>query len=173
VGYIADEELRGSLPFQRYVFMLSVDCQRDNNRPRSREEELLYVLKKLLNLQLWPGTLWAALSSSPSQYAVRQPCMYGSPPPLLSLIIFVAIETSLDPKGLITDAVRRSPKHAYSTSITFSARLPRPRARHCPSVFVTLKTFRQRRLKPYCSGKSKGKRRTRPSSMLIRSLENA
>jgi hypothetical protein len=90
--------------------MLSVDCQRDNNRPRSREEELLYVLKKLLNLQLWPGTLWAALSSSPSQYAVRQPCMYGSPPPLLSLIIFVAIETSLDPKGLITDAVRRSPK---------------------------------------------------------------
>jgi len=77
VEYIADEELRGNLPFQRF-----------------REEELLYILRKLLNLQLWPGTLWAALSSSPSQHAVQQP----------------PIETSLDPKGLITDAVRRSSK---------------------------------------------------------------
>jgi len=77
VGYIADEGLRGNLPFQRF-----------------REEELLYVLRKLLNLRLWPGTLWAALSPSPSQYAVQQPL----------------IETSLDPKGLITDAVRRSSK---------------------------------------------------------------
>lgn len=77
VEYIADEELRGSLPFQRF-----------------REEELLYVLRKLLHLRLWPGTLWAALSSSPSQYAVEQPL----------------IETSLSPKGLITDAVRRSSK---------------------------------------------------------------
>ena len=111
VGYIADEELRGSLPFQRYALVLFVNCSCDNDRFRSREEELLYVLRKLLNLHLWPGTLWAALSSSPSQYAVKQPCTCGSPLPLLSLTPeFVAIETSLDPKGLITDAVRRSSK---------------------------------------------------------------
>jgi hypothetical protein len=37
--------------------------------------------------------------------------MYGSPPLLLSLTPkFAVIETSLDPKGLITDAVRRSSK---------------------------------------------------------------
>ena len=71
----------------------------------------MYVLRKLLNLQLWPGTLWAALSSSPSQYAVQQPCMY-TPPHLLLLFTpsFIVIETSLDPKGLIADAVRRSSK---------------------------------------------------------------
>ena len=81
----------------------------DNNRDRYREEELLYILRKLLNLQLWPGTLWAALSSSPSQYAVQQPCIYPSPPSLPSLTpAFPVIETSLDPKSLITDAVRRS-----------------------------------------------------------------
>ena len=111
MGYIADEELRGTLPFRRYVFVLLVNRSYDNGPPRSREEELLYVLRKLLNLHLWPGTLWAALSSSPSQYAVQQPRMYKFPPPPLWLTPeFAAIETSLDPKGLITDAVRRSPK---------------------------------------------------------------
>ena len=45
VGYIADEELKGSLPFQRYIFALLVDLLRDNNQPRYREEELLYVLR--------------------------------------------------------------------------------------------------------------------------------
>lgn len=111
VGYIADEELRGSLPFQRYVFALLIDLPRDDDRPRYREEELLYVLRKLQNLQLWPGTLWAALSSSPSQYAVQQPRMFSSPPLVPSLTPgFAVIETSLDPKGLITDAVRRSSK---------------------------------------------------------------
>ena len=71
----------------------------------------MYVLRKLLDLQLWPGTLWAALSSSPSQYAVQQPRVYASPPPLLSFTpSFAAVETSLDPRGLITDAVRRSSK---------------------------------------------------------------
>ncbi|KZT66278.1 hypothetical protein DAEQUDRAFT_470892 [Daedalea quercina L-15889] len=77
VNYVADEGLRGNLPF-----------------PRAREEELLYVLQKLLRLQLWPGTLWAALSESPSQYCVEQP----------------AIDPSLEPAQLIADAVKRSPK---------------------------------------------------------------
>ncbi|TFY62206.1 hypothetical protein EVJ58_g4016 [Rhodofomes roseus] len=77
VNYVADETLRGNLPF-----------------PRAREEELLYVLQKLLRLQLWPGTLWAALSDVPSQYCVDQP----------------AIDQSLEPAQLIADAVKRSPK---------------------------------------------------------------
>ncbi|OBZ73105.1 Protein MON2 [Grifola frondosa] len=77
VGYVADESLRGNLPF-----------------PRAREEELLYVLRKLLALQLWPGTLWAALSDSPSQYCVEQP----------------SIVQSLEPSQLIADAVKRSTK---------------------------------------------------------------
>jgi hypothetical protein len=89
--------------------MIGLLC--DNDRDRYREEELLYVLRKLLNLQLWPGTLWAALSSSPSQYAVQQPCIYPPPRHLPSLTpTFPVIETSLDPKSLITDAVRRSSK---------------------------------------------------------------
>ncbi|KAF9222197.1 hypothetical protein BS17DRAFT_195192 [Gyrodon lividus] len=75
VGYIADEALRGSLPF-----------------PRVREDELLYVLRKLLDLRLWAGTLWAALSDSPSRYCSSQP----------------AVDPSLAPPALIADVVRRS-----------------------------------------------------------------
>jgi len=40
---------------------------------RAREEELLYVLRKLLELRLWPGTFWAAMSDSPSEYYLEQP----------------------------------------------------------------------------------------------------
>jgi len=75
VGYIADEALRGNLPF-----------------PRAREDELLYVLRKLLELRLWPGSLWAALSEQPTTFAVEQP----------------AIDASLSPSLLIADAVKRS-----------------------------------------------------------------
>jgi len=75
VGYVADEALRGNLPF-----------------PRAREDELLYVLRKLLELRLWPGSLWAAMSDEPSSFAVEQP----------------AIDASLSPSLLIADAVKRS-----------------------------------------------------------------
>ncbi|KAJ6632164.1 hypothetical protein B0H10DRAFT_1976381 [Mycena sp. CBHHK59/15] len=75
VGYVADEALRGNLPF-----------------PRAREDELLYVLRKLLELRLWPGSLWAAVSEQPSTYAVEQP----------------SIDASLSPSLLIADAVKRS-----------------------------------------------------------------
>ncbi|KAH9049815.1 hypothetical protein EDB83DRAFT_2543167 [Lactarius deliciosus] len=74
-GYVADERLRGNLPF-----------------PRVREEELLYVLHKLLELRLWPGSLWAALSTAPSKYATDQP----------------AVDTSLPASELIADSVKRS-----------------------------------------------------------------
>ncbi|KAI0354523.1 hypothetical protein OH77DRAFT_1548844 [Trametes cingulata] len=75
VSYVADESLRGNLPF-----------------PRAREEELLYVLRKLLALKLWPGTLWAALSDAPSKYSAEQP----------------DIDKSLSPSAVIADAVKRS-----------------------------------------------------------------
>lgn len=40
---------------------------------RVREEEVLYVLRRLLSHELWPGSLWAAFSESPSKYAMDQP----------------------------------------------------------------------------------------------------
>jgi len=84
-SYVADEKIRGNLPF-----------------PRVREEELLYVLHKLRELRLWPGSLWAALSKTPSKYAKEQP----------------AVDTSLPPSELIADSVKRSSRahmfHFYS-----------------------------------------------------------
>ncbi|KAK0441196.1 uncharacterized protein EV420DRAFT_1650111 [Desarmillaria tabescens] len=74
-GYVADEALRGNLPF-----------------PRAREDELLYVLRKMLELKLWSGSLWAALSEDPSKNCVDQP----------------ALDVSLTPSLLIADAVKRS-----------------------------------------------------------------
>ncbi|KAF8639344.1 hypothetical protein AX17_001563 [Amanita inopinata Kibby_2008] len=81
VEYVADESLRGNTPF-----------------PRVREEELLYVLRKLLELRLWPGTLWAALSDSPTKYAVEQPSMAD----------VMASADGGKPSQLIADAVKRS-----------------------------------------------------------------
>lgn len=52
------------------------------NDIRAREDELLYVLRKLLELRLWPGTLWAALSESPSTHCLQQP---GAFPVLMTL----------------------------------------------------------------------------------------
>ncbi|KAK0468574.1 hypothetical protein IW261DRAFT_1518270 [Armillaria novae-zelandiae] len=75
VGYVADEALRGNLPF-----------------PRAREDELLYALRKMLELKLWSGSLWAALSEDPSKNCVDQP----------------ALDVSLTPSLLIADAVKRS-----------------------------------------------------------------
>ncbi|KAI0300723.1 hypothetical protein B0F90DRAFT_1722805 [Multifurca ochricompacta] len=102
-GYVADEKLRGNLPF-----------------PRVREEELLYVLHKLRELRLWPGSLWAALSESPSKYATEQP----------------AIDTSLQPSELIADSVKRSPRahviHFY-TLLCEIASTPRK----APSAWVS------------------------------------
>ncbi|KAF5319150.1 hypothetical protein D9619_008506 [Psilocybe cf. subviscida] len=77
VSYVADESLRGSMPF-----------------PRAREEELLYVLRKVLDLRLWPGSLWAALSDNPTKYCVAQPGLETATPPT--------------PKELVSDAVKRS-----------------------------------------------------------------
>lgn len=40
---------------------------------RVREEELVYILNKLLVLRLWPGSLWAALSDDPSRHCIELP----------------------------------------------------------------------------------------------------
>jgi len=75
--YLGDEALRGNYPF-----------------PRAREEELVYVLEKLRTLELWPGSLWAALSQSPSQYSVEQP----------------GVDPSCPLSQMISDSVKRSTK---------------------------------------------------------------
>ncbi|KAG8741300.1 hypothetical protein FRC12_015712 [Ceratobasidium sp. 428] len=77
--YVRDEAIRGNVPF-----------------PRVREEEVLYVLRRLLNHELWPGSLWAAYSDSPSAHAATQP----------------PVDTSLPSARLIADAAQRSP-HAH------------------------------------------------------------
>ncbi|KAG1830966.1 hypothetical protein DFJ58DRAFT_918292 [Suillus subalutaceus] len=76
VNYVADEALRGYVPF-----------------PRAREDELLYILRKVLDLRLSSGILWAALSESPSKFSVSQP----------------AIDVTLSPSALIADVAQRSP----------------------------------------------------------------
>ncbi|PFH47539.1 hypothetical protein AMATHDRAFT_151886 [Amanita thiersii Skay4041] len=80
VEYVADESLRGNIPF-----------------PRVREEELLYTLRKLLELRLWPGSLWAALSDSPTRYSVDQPSSSDSNG-----------DIPITPSQLVADAVKRS-----------------------------------------------------------------
>jgi protein MON2 len=40
---------------------------------RVQEEELLYVLRKFQELQLWAGSLWAAFSGDPSTYCTSLP----------------------------------------------------------------------------------------------------
>ena len=99
--YVADESLRGHIPF-----------------PRVREEELLYVLRKLLRLRLWPGTLWAALSDNPTKYATALPS-----------ITDVVVSADATPSRLIADAVRRSSIahlfHFYS-ALTEIASISRP-----------------------------------------------
>lgn len=55
-SYVADEMIRGGLPF-----------------PRAREEELLYILRKLLDLSLWPASLWAAFAEDPTRCCTETP----------------------------------------------------------------------------------------------------
>jgi len=84
-NYVADSKLRRNVPFPRYT-----------------EEELLYTLRKLLEIRLWPGTLWAAFQEQPSLVAVEQP----------------PLNITLPPSQLIPQAIQRSPVahlfHFYS-----------------------------------------------------------
>ncbi|TFK71822.1 hypothetical protein BDN72DRAFT_409999 [Pluteus cervinus] len=76
VSYVADESMRGNLPF-----------------PRVREEELIYVLRKLLDLRLSHGTFLASMSDNPSKVALEQP----------------PINTTSALSILISEAIKRSP----------------------------------------------------------------
>jgi hypothetical protein len=117
---------------------------------RVREEELIYVLHKLRELRLWPGSLWAALSESPSKYATEQPGTFaphaasrfaarGSGSNLSDCVRSSApeaIDASLEPSELIADAVKRSSRghvfHFY-TLLCEIASVPRK----APNVWIT------------------------------------
>ncbi|KAF8626562.1 hypothetical protein AX15_004804 [Amanita polypyramis BW_CC] len=100
VEYVADESLRGHVPF-----------------PRVREEELLCVLRKLLELRLWPGTLWAALSENPSKYAAKQPSVAE---------IMDSSGGNVTPSQLVANAVKQSSIahlfHFYSVLIEIASK---------------------------------------------------
>jgi hypothetical protein len=76
VNYIADQSLRGGLPFPRLANFFLDSRQGAEMLNRAREEELVYVLRKLLDLRLWPGSLWAAFSDNPTKYSSSQPSEY-------------------------------------------------------------------------------------------------
>ncbi|KAF7329520.1 Protein MON2 [Mycena kentingensis (nom. inval.)] len=79
VGYVADASLRGTLPF-----------------PRARDDEVVYVLRKLLALRLWDGSLFAAFSDDPTRFAPAQAL-----PPL-------DVSETRTPGDVIKNAVKRS-----------------------------------------------------------------
>ncbi|KAJ3975915.1 hypothetical protein EV361DRAFT_886314 [Lentinula raphanica] len=87
VRYVADEALRGNLPL-----------------PRAREDELLYVLRKLKELRLFPASLWAAFSNNPTKYSLEQPS--SNSPETDSENTTSA--SSLSSRASISDAVKRS-----------------------------------------------------------------
>ncbi|KAH7100328.1 hypothetical protein BKA62DRAFT_706688 [Auriculariales sp. MPI-PUGE-AT-0066] len=74
-SYVADDALRGNMPF-----------------PRAREEEILHTLRKLLDLKLWPGAFLAAYAPLPSEAALSLPAIDASLPP--SKLIAEAIKRS-------------------------------------------------------------------------------
>lgn len=68
--------------FQGLFFFANVETRLTKVKfDRAREEELIYVLRKLLSLRLWPGSLWASLSDNPTEHCISQPC--NSPFPAL------------------------------------------------------------------------------------------
>ena len=60
---------------------------------RVREDELLYMLQKLLELRLWPGALWATFSDSPTRYSIEQPCTSS----IYSLLLKFFLKTPICP----------------------------------------------------------------------------
>lgn len=73
-NYVADSNLRRNVPFPRYTLICcGIFMSYYYYYSRYTEEELLYTLRKLLEIRLWPGTLWAAFQEQPSLVAVEQP----------------------------------------------------------------------------------------------------
>lgn len=67
-------------------------------------------MRKLLELRLWPGSLWAALSDDPSKNSFEQPRKFQTNLFIVPQMTFgrTAIDTTLSPALLISDAVQRS-----------------------------------------------------------------
>jgi hypothetical protein len=70
-----------------YVTTWTADHQGFVLSCRAREDELLYVLRKLLELRLWAGSMWAALSDDPTKSCVEQPGEHFQQPILSDFFI--------------------------------------------------------------------------------------
>lgn len=71
----------------------------------------MYVLQKLLDLRLWPGSLWAAFSDDPTKFSSSQPSTCDSCACSLDLTSFSLAASELGllaPSELIADSVKRS-----------------------------------------------------------------
>lgn len=141
VSYVADEALRGNLPFPRFVSFTCGCFAVAEPSCRAREEELLYVLRGLLHLRLWPGTLWVALSDSPSKYIDEQPSTSISLAVRCTSHCCAGIDPTLSPSALIADAVKRSTKaHLFHFFDIFCEIVAIPRKP--PSIWVMTETAR-------------------------------
>ncbi|GAA6033445.1 hypothetical protein JCM8097_001397 [Rhodosporidiobolus ruineniae] len=74
--YVADAALRGKIPF-----------------PRLRQEELVYLLQKLLNLRIPEGSLWASSQPNPSE-AVSSPVTLDASLPIPDLVRSALLRSS-------------------------------------------------------------------------------
>ncbi|PVG01204.1 hypothetical protein CPB86DRAFT_805390 [Serendipita vermifera] len=54
-------------------FCLDIELHGEMPLDRTREEEVIYVLRKMLSVRMWTGSLWASQTNDPSQFAVSQP----------------------------------------------------------------------------------------------------
>ena len=140
IRYVADEALRANLPFPRYAYLLAAMlvymlCSRQKNC-RAREDELLYILRKLSELKLWPGTLWAATSNAPSTHSLQQPREYLCSIMLTAAFLrntYVSIQPSIPPcRHPISSLTQLSVRlwHICSTFIMYSVILPQYLVRH-------------------------------------------
>ncbi|KZT52790.1 hypothetical protein CALCODRAFT_475492 [Calocera cornea HHB12733] len=96
-SHVADTQLLGNIPFARI-----------------REEELLYALRKMLELRLWVGSFWAALSADPSANSVSQPSEYFHLCTNQSLTPGIGTDANLPASSVIRDLLLRSSRaHIY------------------------------------------------------------
>ena len=118
----------------------------------AREEELLYVLRKLLGLRLWSGSLWAAFSEAPSRYCLDLPGnVRRTAPHDTTIDLFTVIDQTLGAPSLIADAIKRSTKahlfHFYpilceivaiprKTPTAWVMESPKTKVKHGPSKTV-------------------------------------
>ena len=119
------------------------------------------MLDKLLELRLWPGSLWAALSTTPSKYATEQPRTYPVFPFFVSGLILLplAVDTSLPASEIIADSVRRSSRaHVFHFYALLCEIVSVPRK--APSAWVMAE-----RLVP--GGRSKDKKDDSPIAVRV------